>query len=88
MVYNIIAQKNFVRGELMTRLGLYAKTGQFDNADYIKALRELKILKHKVSSVPMTREEMSRRSMELYDVYQSRGIHSLTQEDVKRLLKK
>lgn len=71
----------------MTKLNLYIKTGQIDNQEYIKALRELRILKHKISSVPMTREEMSRRSMELDVIYQSKGIHSLTQERVKRLIK-
>ena len=40
----------------MTRLNLYVKTGQIDNQEYIKALRELRILKHKISSVAMTRE--------------------------------
>ena len=72
----------------MTRLNLYAKTGRFDNDDYIKFLKEWRIIKHRISNQPMTRDEMSKRSEELERVYQNSGIHSLTQESVAKLIRK
>ena len=55
----------------MTRLNLYAKTGRFDNDDYIKFLKEWRNIKQRISNQPMTRDEMTKRSEELERVYQS-----------------